>query len=157
SREAAPSSPDPPRVAPVPSPAPPEVAAPAKPPPPPPKVTLADLRLPLPGAWKAEYNKFLGWEAKKPSPTGRADAEVVRLNECPEDARTPADYAAHLQEKHFLNVDLPGWVEVGDKGELPDGFFFRGVVKKYATKTPPVLGLLAVREVGGLRLRCFSA
>jgi hypothetical protein len=120
---------------------------------------LADLRPNVPDGWQAHYNKFLpAWQLTKPSPTGRVDAEVLRIEECPPDARTAADYAARLKEKDFLNIDVPGWVEVGDTGELPDGFFFKGVVKKYGNaKTPPVLGLLAVRDLGGLKVRCFSA
>jgi hypothetical protein len=124
-----------------------------------PKAGLADLVLAPPAGWRADFNKFIpAWLVTKPSATGRVEGEVLRIEECPEDARTPADYAAHLKEKDFLNIDLPGWVEVGAKGELPDGFCFKGVVKKYGNpKTPPVLGLVAVRDVGGLKVRCFSA
>jgi hypothetical protein len=128
----------------------------------PPKGGLAELQLTAPAGWEARYNKFQGgvggWAVTKPPPTALSEAEQVRVEECPADARSPADYAAHLKDKDFLNVDLPGWVEVGPKEDLPDGFVFKGVVKKYAEKkTPPVLGLLVVRDIAGLKVRCFSA
>jgi hypothetical protein len=128
----------------------------------PPKDGVAGLQLSVPSGWKADYNKFLGgvggWVVTKPPPTARSEEEVVRIEECPAEARTAADYAAHLKDKEFLNVDLPGWVEVGDKEELPEGFVFKGVVKKFPNpKTPPILGVVAVREINGLKVRCFSA
>ncbi len=124
----------------------------------PPKDGVAGLQLAVPDGWTAHYNKFLNvWTVTKPPPTPRSDAQVVRIEECPADARTPADYAAHLKEKDFLNVEEPGWAEVGEREDLPGGFAFRGVVKKFANaKTPPVLGLLAVREIDGLKVRCYS-
>jgi predicted Zn finger-like uncharacterized protein len=138
-------------------PAPPVVEKPR--PAEPPKVTLASLRLTLPDGWQADYNKFLAaWEVTKPPPTPRSSAEVLRIEECPQDARTPDDYPSRLKEKDFLNIDVPGWVEVGKKEDLPDGFLFKGVVKKFSNpKTPPTLGFVAVRDVGGMKLRCFSA
>jgi hypothetical protein len=134
-------------------------APPPSPPPAPPKHRLAELELAVPGGWKANYNKFLpGWVVTKSPPTERSEAEELRIEECPTDARTPSDYAAHLKEKDFLNVDVPGWVEVGQTEDLPDGFVIKGVVKKFGNpKTPPTLGLIAVRNVGGLKVRCFSA
>jgi hypothetical protein len=125
----------------------------------PPKGGLAELQLAVPGGWQANYNKFLSaWTVTKPPPTPRSDAELLRIEECPADARTAADYAARLKEKDFLFVDLPGWVEVGKKEELPDGFVIKGVVYKPSNpKSPPTLGLVVVREVAGLKVRCFSA
>ena len=76
---------------------------------------------------------------------------------CPEDVRTASVYAENLKKKDFLNVDVPGWLEIGDKGDLPDGFYFKGVVKKFGAATPPIVGLVAVREIGGLKVRCYSA
>jgi hypothetical protein len=148
----------PPVVLDVGPPAPPPAPAPT-PPTAPPKRGLAELLLAVPGGWKANYNKFLpGWVVTKPPPTERSEAEEVRIEECPADARTPAEYAAHLKEKDFLNVDVPGWVEVGRPEDLPDGFVIKGVVKKFGNpKTPSTLGLIAVRDIGGLKVRCFSA
>jgi hypothetical protein len=125
----------------------------------PPNDGLAGLRLAVPEGWTANYNKFLNvWDVTKPPPTPRSEAEVLRIEECPADARTAADYAAHLKEKDFLLPELPGWVELGPNEELSDGFVIKGVVKAFPNpKTPPVLGLLAVREIGGLRVRCLSA
>jgi predicted Zn finger-like uncharacterized protein len=124
----------------------------------PPKDGLAGLRLAVPDGWRANYNKFLGaWDVTKPPPTTRTSAEVVRIEPCPNQARTPADYTARLKDKDFLTVDLPGWVEVGNREDLADGFVIKGVVKKFPNpKTPPVLAFLAVRDIGGLRVRCFS-
>jgi hypothetical protein len=143
---------------------------PEPPPPPPPVVTkpvppkggLAELQLTPPRGWEANYNKFLGgvggWELKKPPPTPRSDPEDVRIEPCPADALTPADYKAHLKEKDWLNVDVPAFVEVGDKEDLPDGFVLRCVVKKFGNaKTPPVLGFVAVRDINGMKVRCFGA
>ncbi|HKI30944.1 MAG TPA: hypothetical protein VKA46_03705 [Gemmataceae bacterium] len=125
----------------------------------PPKDGLASLQLAVPDGWKADYNKFLNvWEVTKPPPTARSEGQILRIEECPDDARTPADYAAHLKEKDFLNVDVPAWVEVGEKADLADGFVIQGVVKKYPDpKTPPILSLLVVRDIDGLKVRCFSA
>jgi hypothetical protein len=128
----------------------------------PPKGGLAELQLAVPTGWNAHYNKFLGgvggWLVTKPPPTARSEGEEARIEECPADARTPSDYAAHLKEKDFLNIDLPGWAEVGQAEDLPDGFVIKGAVKKYPDKkTPPLLGLVAVRDIGGLKVRCFSA
>jgi hypothetical protein len=120
---------------------------------------LADLRLTAPAGWQVDYNKFLpAWRVTKPAPTTRSEAEVVRVEECPEDAQAPEVYATGLKKKDFLMVDVPAWEEVGEKGELPDGFYFKGVVKKFSNaKTPPTLGLLVVRNVGGVKLRFYSA
>jgi hypothetical protein len=127
--------------------------------PPPPKDGVAGLQLAVPEGWRSNYNRFLGvWDLTKPPPTPRSDPEDVRIEPCPANARTPADYASRLKQNDFLNVEVPGWVEVGEREDLPDGFVFKGIVKKYPNpKTPPVLGLLAVREIGGLKVRCFSA
>jgi hypothetical protein len=126
----------------------------------PPKGGLAELKLNVPDGWKADYNKFLGgvggWELTKPPPTPMSEGEVLRIEPCPDDARTPADYVAHLKEKDWLNVDVPGFVEVGQKEEWPDGFIIRGVVKRFGGKTPPVLGFVAVRDINGLKVRCYS-
>ncbi len=128
----------------------------------PPKGGLAELQLIPPRGWEANYNKFLGgeggWELKKAPPTPRSDGEDIRIEPCPKDALTPADYAAHLKEKDWLNVDVPGFIEVGAKEDLPDGFVIKGVVKKFPNpKTPPILGLVVVRDVGGVKVRCYSA
>ena len=128
----------------------------------PPRGGLAELQLTTPRGWEANYNKYLGgvggWEVKKAPPTARSEGEEVRIEPCPRDALTPADYAAHLKEKEWLNVDVPGFIEVGAKEDLADGFVFKGVVKKFANpKTPPVLGLAAVRDLGGMKVRCYSA
>jgi hypothetical protein len=143
----------------APPPPPPPVQKPRERPATPPKGGVAELQLMVPGGWQANYNKFSqAWTVTKPPPTPRSDAEVMRIEECPADARTPADYAAHLKGKDFLFVDWPAWVEVGKVEALPDGFVIKGVVKKYGNpKTPPVLGLVVVREIGGLKVRCFSA
>jgi hypothetical protein len=140
-------------------------APPAKPPEPvkpAPKLGLADLQLTPPRGWKSNYNKYLGgtggWLLTKPPPTPRSEEESVRIEPCPADAQTPADYTAHLKEKDWLNVDVPGFVEVGAKEDLPDGFVIKGVVKKFGnTKTPPVLGFVAVRDLGGMKVRCYGA
>lgn len=120
---------------------------------------LADLRLTAPEGWKVEYSTYrFAWLVTKPPPTPRSQEEVVRIEECPADAQTPAAYAAGLKEKDFLEPETPGWASAGDKGDLPDGFLFKGVVKKYDNpKTPPILGLVAVREINGLKVRCYSA
>ncbi len=128
----------------------------------PPKGGLAELQLTAPRGWKANYNKFLGgtggWELEKPPPTSRSDGEYVRIEPCPPDALTAAVYEAHLKEKDWLNVDVPAFVEVGPKEDLPDGFVIKGVVKKFSNpKTPPVLGFVAVRDIGGLKVRCYGA
>jgi hypothetical protein len=138
------------------------VAAVVTPPTGPPKGGVAELQLKVPAGWDARYNKYLGgvggWIVTKPPPTARSEGEEARIEECPADTRTPSDYAAHLKEKDFLNVDLPGWVEVGQAEDLPDGFVIKGAVKKYPDKkTPPLLGVVAVRDLGGLKVRCFSA
>jgi len=124
----------------------------------PPKDGLAGLQLTVPEGWTAKYNIFLGaWVLQKPPPTPRSSPEELRIEECPADARTPADYAENLKKKDFLFVDLPGFVEVGDKEDLPDGFVIKGVVKKFTDpKTPPILGFVAVRDIGGLKVRCYS-
>ncbi len=126
------------------------------------KHSVADLLPALPPGWDAHYNKFLGgvggWVVRKAPPTARSDAEELRIEECPADARTPVDYTTHLKRKDFLNVDVPGWVEVGGTEELPDGFVIKGVVKKpLNAKAPPTLGLVAVRDIGGIKVRCYSA
>ncbi len=125
----------------------------------PPKDGLASLQLNVPAGWTAHYNPFsFMWTLTKPAPTPRSSDEEFIIEECPADARTPEVYAAHLKEKDFLNGDVPGFVEISDKGDLPEGFFFKGVVKKYPNaRTPPILGLVAVRDISGLKVRCYSA
>ncbi len=128
----------------------------------PPKGGLAELQLTAPRGWEANYNKFLGgeggWEIKKAPPTPRSEGEEIRIEPCPKDALTPADYAAHLKEKDWLNVDVAAWVEIGAREDLPDGFVIKGVVKKFPLpKTPPTLGFVAVREIGGMKVRCYSS
>ena len=125
----------------------------------PPKDGLAGLQLNVPDGWTANYNKFsFTWTLTKPAPTPRSNGEEFVIEECPADARTPEVYAARLKERDFLTGDVPGFVEVGNKGNLPDGFYFKGVVKKYPNgRTPPILGLAAVRDIGGLKVRCYSA
>jgi hypothetical protein len=142
---------------PAPPASPPVVAKPG-----PPKGGLAELELTAPRGWQANYNKFLGgtggWELKKPPPTPRSEGENVRIEPCPPDATAPADYAAHLKEKDWLNVDVPGFIEVGPKEDLPDGFVIKGVIRKFSNaKTPPVLGFVAVRDLAGMKVRCYGA
>jgi hypothetical protein len=127
-----------------------------------PKGGIADLELNFPAGWEGHYNKFLGgvggWPLTKAPPTPRSEPEELRIEECPADARNPADYTTHLKQKDFLNVDTPAWVEVGQPEELPDGFAIKGVVKKpLNAKAPPTLGLVAVRDIAGLKVRCYSA
>ena len=49
---------------------------------------------------------------------------------------------------------------VGTAEALPDRTrpLVQGVVKRFSDpKTPPILGLVAVREINGLKVRCYSA
>jgi hypothetical protein len=123
---------------------------------------IAELQLSFPAGWEGHYNKFLGgvggWPLTKAPPTPRSEPEELRIEECPADARTVADYTTHLKQKDFLNVDVPAWVELGQPEELSDGFMIKGIVKKpLNAKAPPTLGLVAVRDIAGLKVRCYSA
>jgi hypothetical protein len=124
----------------------------------PPKGGLAELRLRVPDGWDANYNKFLGeWVIKKPPPTPMSGGQEVRIEPCPDDAGKPDNYAAHLKEKDWLTGDGPGFAEVDQKEEWPDGFVIRGVVQRFGGKAPPTLGFVAVRDINGLKVRCYSA
>jgi hypothetical protein len=69
----------------------------------------------------------------------------------PTDAAT---YAEKLKEEDFDDY-LRVYTEITETGQLPDGFFITGLVQDQgAPDSPPGLGLVMVRRVDGLRIRC---
>ncbi len=143
-----------------------EVVKPTKPvdpikPDKPPVVAIRDpsaLVLTLPTGWKARPNRFLKcWDVWKGTDAAPPERDVIRIELCPTEAQTAAVNAALAKAKGEPDFD-GGWKEVGEKQTLPDGFYIFGTVR--ATPEPragPLLGLVAVREVDGLKLRCRSS
>jgi hypothetical protein len=127
----------------------------------PPVVAIRDLSvlvLTLPTGWKARQNRFLkSWDVWKGADATPPERDVVRIELCPTDAQTAAVNAALAKAKGEPDFD-GGWREVGEKQALPDGFYIFGTVRATAEpKAGPLLGLVAVREVDGLKLRCRSS
>lgn len=153
----------PPRAAPK----PPAVAVgPAAPPPdgppgpPPPKADMEKLQLTLPEGWKAEYQRFSQtWELEKYTPAagGLRESSNVAIDRLPDDApATPDAYAEKLKVKDFQGIGY-AWSEITEKKALPDGFLITGQVRDYEDKTaPPRLGLVMVRTIDGVKVRCSS-
>jgi hypothetical protein len=114
---------------------------------------LDALEVKRPVGWTASYNKFLGWTfARGPVASGPFDPDHLRVEEAPGDARDAETYAARLLEKDFLDANYV-FTEITEKGKLPDGFLIKGVVGSTRSKREkPRLGLVMVREVGGVRL-----
>ncbi len=119
---------------------------------------LSTLALTLPTGWKAKQNRFLKcWDVWKGADGTPPERDVVRIELCPAEAQTAAVNATLAKSKGEPDFD-GGWKEVGEKQALPDGFYIFGTVR--ATPEPkagPLLGLVAVREVEGLKLRCRSS
>jgi hypothetical protein len=137
--------------------------APSPPAPPigPPTAAAADmskLQATLPAGWKADYNKFLqAWDFTRCTPGPNGLNESNRLTVMEEADPLPLDvFAEKLKEKDFLNIDQL-WTEFTEKGKLPDGWYIEGVVTNYRDKNEkPHLGLVVVRDVAGVKLRCKS-
>jgi hypothetical protein len=115
----------------------------------------------LPDGWKSNYLKLLrGWEFTKytPGPDGLNESNDVGVRELSDtDPRNADDFAAKLKEKDFLDIGKV-WTQVTERGRLPDGFYVKGVVADTEDRRQkPALGLVVVRKVGGLTLRCKSS
>jgi hypothetical protein len=119
---------------------------------------MSKLQATLPPGWKADYSKFLqAWDFTKftPGPNGLNESNRLTVMEEADPLAVDA-FAEKLKEKDFLSIDQV-WTEVTEKGKLPDGWFIKGVVTNYRDKNDkPRLGLVVMREVGGVKLRCKS-
>ncbi|HTU88810.1 MAG TPA: MJ0042-type zinc finger domain-containing protein [Gemmataceae bacterium] len=85
----------------------------------------------------------------------RATNGIFSIDVLPAGAPSERDaYAAKLLQKDFQE---PGqqFTEIREKGDLPDGFFLKGVVKSQA-RPKPEFGFVIVRKVNGAFLRCRS-
>jgi hypothetical protein len=119
---------------------------------------MSKLQATLPEGWKADYNKFLrAWDFTKYTPGPNGLNESNRLTVIEEAEPLTADaFAEKLKEKDFLSIDQV-WTEITEKGQVPDGWFIKGVVTAYRDKNEKSrLGLVVVRDVAGVKLRCKS-
>jgi predicted Zn finger-like uncharacterized protein len=152
-----PSSSQSPELPEKPSPAPtrtPAASTPPSPPPPTPApaaVQVAPLRIKFPVPRLAKYepdSKRWVYSHQHNNNNG-----VFYVDVLPPGAPTNREgYAAKLLEKDFQE---PGqqFTEITEKGDLPDGFFIKGVVKHQA-RPRPEFGFVIVRKINGAFLRC---
>jgi hypothetical protein len=146
--------------------APPEVVVSAEPVRPPVAMTpeealkaLARLEVKLPEGWQGDYNKFRGWTFTRTAPglDGKEEHRIdVRLFDDP--GADVEGYAAKLKQRDFLDFDPDHYfAQITDTQKRPDGFVITGVVKSSTgVKEKPRLGLVMVRDLGGVKLRCAS-
>ncbi len=147
----------PPPAAPELLPPPAAVALPLPPPPPvvaAPKASPSRLEVRLPEGWKADYNRFSRkWTFEK-----ELAAETIRVTvgELLDDVKDADACATKLKRRDLVDVDDSEWLfgEVTAREKLPDGFLVKGVTLRARNRLEKRLGLVMVREVGGLRLVC---
>lgn len=83
----------------------------------------------------------------------RATNGIFYIDLLPPGAPTDREsYATKLLQKDFQE---PGqqFSEIGEKGDLPDGFFLKGAMKKQ-DRPKPEFGFVIVRKINGAFLRC---
>lgn len=147
------------------SPEPPEPLKPPVPVKPAPRQGgLAALKVELPDGWAGDFNKFKNrWTFKKvtASSSGAAQENTLEIGELSEEAKSADAYAERVRARDFLEIDSDftgyAFVEVAEKQTLPDGFVILGSARNWNRRgEKPQLGLVVVREVGGVKLRCVS-
>jgi hypothetical protein len=120
---------------------------------------LGGLEAKLPTGWKSEYSKFLrSWTFEKytPGASGLNESNRLRVSTFLDGPTTAEDYAEKLKKKDFVDIEYV-FTTITAKEKLPDGFIIQGEVSNYkSAKEKPRLGLVMVRDLGGVPVICQS-
>ena len=125
---------------------------------PPGTMEMVNLRVKLPPGWQANFNKSLReWKLEKHTRTadGIDQPNTLRLSELRGDTPETLDaYAARLKEKNWHDFGF-FWPQITEQSTLPDGFVIKGLVQDHTDPSaPPRFGLVMVREICALKVRC---